>query len=57
MADVDGIKLVNDTWPLDGPYTPESLVSAAHAIAELYRYLAYATIGGAERAPIRRSVR
>ncbi len=49
MAEVDGIKLVNATWPLDGPYTPESLISAAHAIAELYRYLTHATIGGAER--------
>lgn len=50
MTEVDGIKLVNETWPLNGPYSPESLISASQAIAELYRYLAHATIGGAEAA-------
>lgn len=50
MTETDGINLVNAAWPLDGPYTPESLISAARALAELYRYLAHATIGDAARA-------
>jgi methyl-accepting chemotaxis protein len=50
MTEVDGIKLVNEAWPLDGPYSPESLLSASQAIAELYRYLARATIDGAKTA-------
>lgn len=44
MTDIDGVQLINRVWPPDGPYTAESLISAGQAIAELFRYLARATI-------------
>lgn len=50
MTRIDGVQLINDNWPLNGPHTPDSLISAAQAVAELYRYLAHATIGDAEQA-------
>ena len=36
-------ELVAAAWPLDGPYSPERTIEAARAIAELVRYLIYAT--------------
>ncbi|MEV6769927.1 hypothetical protein AB0N05_15000 [Nocardia sp. NPDC051030] len=41
---IDGADVVHRHWPLDGPYTAESLVAAADAMGELNRYLAHATI-------------
>jgi hypothetical protein len=41
--EIDGEQLVAETWPKDGPHSPEALSSAADALYELVRYLNYAT--------------
>ncbi|QLY33291.1 hypothetical protein H0264_14565 [Nocardia huaxiensis] len=47
---INGVEVVQRHWPLDGPYTAESIVAATDAIGELHRYLAHATIGSARNA-------
>ncbi|MBL1079478.1 hypothetical protein JK358_34240 [Nocardia sp. 2] len=37
--------MVQMLWPTDGPHTPESMIAAANAIDDLWRYLAHATRG------------
>ncbi|MBF6334237.1 hypothetical protein [Nocardia transvalensis] len=49
MSAEAGIDLVRRTWRLDGPYTTESVISAAAAIAELWRYLGHSTSTGTRR--------
>lgn len=39
----DGVRWVQDAFPLVGPFTAESVVEAGWAVAELTRYLAHAT--------------
>ncbi|MFI2473465.1 hypothetical protein [Nocardia xishanensis] len=46
MSIQTGFDLINQTFPLDGPHTAETVIAAAAAIAELWRYLGHATIGG-----------
>lgn len=47
LRDSDGnpavAAIVAEFWPYDGPHTPETIVSAAAALAELTRHLANAT--------------
>lgn len=38
---------IADLWPVDGPFSLEHTQSAARVIAELTRYLAYATMSAA----------
>jgi hypothetical protein len=47
---LDPQTLLARRWPLHGPYSPERAVSAAGVLAELVRYLNYATGQGATRA-------
>ncbi|MFF0529553.1 hypothetical protein ACFYT3_14285 [Nocardia amikacinitolerans] len=47
MSAQTGTDLINQAFPLDGPHTADTAIAAAAAIAELWRYLGHATIGGA----------
>ncbi|MEU4843161.1 hypothetical protein [Nocardia testacea] len=40
---------VTDLFPTDEPHTPETLIAASRAIAELWRYLGHATISGVHK--------
>ena len=42
--------MVGEYWPLHGPYSPEHAQAAVSAVAELVRYLNYATGQGADQA-------
>ncbi|WP_435590785.1 hypothetical protein [Nocardia sp. bgisy118] len=46
MPTQTGIDLINQAFSLDGPHTADTVIAAAAAIAELWRYLGHATIGG-----------
>lgn len=41
---IDRLDVVEALWPIDGPHTAESIVIASAAIAQLWRYLAHATL-------------
>lgn len=47
---LDRGELVEERWPLHGPYTPQLAEAAAEALAQLVRYLNYATGQGAPEA-------
>ena len=44
--DIDRVQVVREMFSTNGPHTPESMIAAAEAIAELWRYLGHATISG-----------
>ncbi|MCP2293633.1 hypothetical protein APR11_000037 [Nocardia amikacinitolerans] len=46
MSTQTGTDLINQAFPIDGPHTADTAIDAAAAIAELWRYLGHAIIGG-----------
>ncbi|MEU4843265.1 hypothetical protein [Nocardia testacea] len=46
---IDRVEAVENLFPIDGPHTPETLIAASQAIAELWRYLGHATISGTRK--------
>ncbi|MBF6065417.1 hypothetical protein IU500_34355 [Nocardia terpenica] len=47
---IDRVDAVEVLFPVEGPYTAETVVAAAGAIAWLWRYLAHATLNSASDA-------
>lgn len=48
-TNTDLVAVVRDLFPTIGPHTPEQMIAAAEAIAELWRYLGHATISGTRK--------
>lgn len=46
---IDRVAAVRELFPPTGPHSPESVIAAAEAISELWRYLGHAFVFGSER--------